>query len=116
MPEAMKVQKGKIKMSSAGIEIQFEKMKETGDALKQAAENLRQLTEAMGMEIIAKTKAAWISENADTFAGKEIRLMEKVSGTAYELDKIAEEILQNAEKLYQLEGWNTLTARLRSYL
>ena len=116
MPEAMKVRKGKIKMSSARIEIQFEKMKETGDTLKQAAENLRQLADTMGMETIAKTKAAWISENADTFAGKEIRLMEKVSGTAYELNKIAEEILEKADRLYELEGWNTLTARIRSYL
>lgn len=103
-------------MWSTEIEIQFDRMKEMGESLKQTAENLRQLADTMGMETIAKTKAAWISENADTFAGKEIRLMEKVSGTAYELNKIAEEILENADRLYELEGWNTLTARIRSYL
>lgn len=103
-------------MWSTEIEIQFDRMKEMGESLKQTAENLRQLADTMGMETIAKTKAAWISENADTFAGKEIRLMEKVSGTAYELNKIAEEILEKADRLYELEGWNTLTARIRSYL
>lgn len=103
-------------MWSTEIEIQFDRMKEMGESLKQTAENLRQLADTMGMETIAKTKAAWISENADTFAGKEIRLMEKVSKTAYELNKIAEEILEKADRLYELEGWNTLTARIRSYL
>lgn len=110
------MQKGKIKMSSTEIEIQFEKIKGMGESLRQTAENLLQLTETMGMKTIAKTKAAWISENADIFAGKEIKLMEKISGTAYELNKIAEEILEKADRLYELEGRNTLTARIRSYL
>lgn len=103
-------------MPSTEIEIQFENMKRLGDILKQSAEQLRQLTDTMGMETIAKTKAAWISENADTFAGKEVKVMEKISKTAYELDEIAEEILHKANRLYEAESWNTLTARLRSYL
>lgn len=116
MPEDMKVQKGKIKMSSTEIEIQFEKMKRMGESLRQTAEGLQQLADTMGMETIAKTKAAWISENADIFAGKEVGVMEKISGTAYELNKMAQEILEKADRLYELEGWNTLTARIRSYL
>ena len=103
-------------MWSTEIEVQFEKMKETGECLKQTAESLQQLADTMGMETIAKTKAAWISENADIFAGKEIKLMEQVSKSAYELNKTAEEILERAERLYELEGCNTLTARFRSYL
>lgn len=116
MPEDMKVRKGKTKMWSTEIEIQFEQLKEMGEFLRQTAGGLQQLADTVGTETISKTKAAWISENADIFAGKEIRLMEKISGAAYELNKIAEEILKKADRLYELEGWNTLTARIRSYL
>lgn len=97
------------------IEIHFEQMKDLSDALGRTAEALQQMTDTMGMKTISDTKAAWISDNADAFAGKEVKLMEQITETAVNLNALALNIKDKAEQIYNLEMWNALTAKTRSY-
>lgn len=102
-------------MSSAEIEVQFEVLIKLGEELRQTAAFLRQLADRAGVETIAAVKAAWVSENADVFAEKELRVMEKIGETAQGLAEAAEEVLEKADRLWKAESGNTLTARIRSY-
>lgn len=102
-------------MSPSEIEIHFEQMKGLSDALAQTAAELHQMTDTMGMKTISDTKAAWISDNADIFARKEVKLMEQITETAGNLNALALNIKDKAEQIYNLEMWNTLTAKTRSY-
>lgn len=111
----MMLQKGEIKMSLSEIEIHFEQMKGLSDALAQTASALRQMTDTMGMKTVSDTKAAWISDNADIFAGKEVKLMEQITETAGNLNTFALNIKEKAEQIYNLEMLNALTAKTRIY-
>lgn len=109
------MRKGKINMSSWEIEIHFDKMKELSDALAQTAVNLQKTADNRGTEAVSGIKAAWISENADIFAGKERKLIIQVSETAANLNSLSKEIEEKAKEIYHAELHNTLTARARSY-
>lgn len=102
-------------MSSSEIEIHFEQMNSLSEALAQISAALQQLTDTAGMKTVSDTKAAWISDNADIFAGKEVKLMEQIMETAGNLNDIALTLKKKAEQIYNLEMWNTLTAKTRSY-
>lgn len=102
-------------MSSSEIEIHFEQMNSLSEALAQISAALQQLTDTAGMKTVSDTKAAWISDNADIFAGKEVKLMEQIMETAGNLNDIALTLKKKAEQIYNLELWNTLTAKTRSY-
>lgn len=102
-------------MSSSEIEIHFEQMNSLSEALAQISAALQQLTDTAGMKTVSDTKAAWISDNADIFAGKEVKLMEQIMETAGNLNDIALTLEKKAEQIYNLEMWNTLTAKTRSY-
>ncbi len=102
-------------MSSSEIEIHFEQMNSLSEALAQISAALQQLTDTVGMKTVSDTKAAWISDNADIFAGKEVKLMEQIMETAGNLNDIALTLKKKAEQIYNLEMWNTLTAKTRSY-
>lgn len=102
-------------MSQSEIEIHFDQMKSLSEELLKVADELKQMVDTEGMETVSKTKAAWISANADIFVGKEVKLFRGVEETAVNLKEISREIYDKAEKIYELEQWNTLTARARSY-
>ena len=102
-------------MSSSEIEIHFEQMNSLSEALAQISAALQQLTDTAGMKTVSDTKAAWISDNADIFAGKEVKLMEQIMETAGNLNDIALTLKKKVEQIYNLEMWNTLTAKTRSY-
>lgn len=102
-------------MSSSEIEIHFEQMNSLSEDLAQISAALQQLTDTAGMKTVSDTKAAWVSDNADIFAGKEVKLMEQIMETAGNLNDIALTLKKKAEQIYNLELWNTLTAKTRSY-
>ncbi|MGN0377375.1 MAG: hypothetical protein ACI4ED_07045 [Suilimivivens sp.] len=102
-------------MSQAEIEIHFEQMKGLSEGLSQTAEGLRQTIDTMGMETLSGTKAAWISANADIFAGKEVRLFERLTDISLNLSSLSKEIYEKAEQIYELEQRNALMARARRY-
>lgn len=102
-------------MPQTEIEVHFEQMKELSEELLKIAEELNQTVDTAGMEIVSKTKAAWISENADTFVGKEVKLFERIGKTAMNFNDLSGEIYDKAKQIYELEQWNTLTAKARSY-
>ena len=103
-------------MPQTEMEIHFNQMKELSEELQRAAENLKQAVDTGGMETVSETKAAWISDNADIFAGKEVRLFERIWETAMNLSEISTEIYEKARQIYELEQRNTLIARIRNYL
>lgn len=103
-------------MPQAEIEIQFEQMKELAEKLSGTAGELRQVVDNKGMETLSKTKAAWISENADIFIGKEVKLFESISETAMNLKSLSEEICEKAKLIYEMEQRNTLMAKIRIYI
>ena len=102
-------------MSLTEIEIHFEKIKDLSGILETAAEEIKKLAEEDGMQTISAAKAAWISENADIFAGKEIKVMGRICETAGNLAKLSEDMRKQAQRLYEKENQNTLTARARTY-
>lgn len=102
-------------MPQTEIEVHFDKMKELSEELSGIAEELEQTLGAGGMEIVSKTKSAWISTNADVFVGKEIKLFESVRETAVNFQNLSTEIYDKAKQIYESEQWNALMARARSY-
>lgn len=111
----MQMQKERTGMSQTEIDIHFEQMKLLSEELSQTAENLIKAVNTTGMEALSGTKASWISPNADIFAGKEIRLMERMEAASDNLKSLAGEVLKKAEQIYALEQRNALTARARRY-
>lgn len=102
-------------MSIQEIEIQFDRMKELTEELTQTAEGIRKLAEEQGAESVSCLKAAWAGENAVVFAGKEETLLGKIQSSAQNLTVIAADIKEKARQLYEVEKWNCLVARARSY-
>ncbi|MBD5500125.1 MAG: hypothetical protein HDR10_02810 [Lachnospiraceae bacterium] len=102
-------------MLQTEIEVHFDQMKALSEELLKIGEELRQTVDVEGMEIVSKTKSAWISVNADTFVGKEVKVFEKVSKTAMNFQDLSTEIYNKANQIYESEKWNALMARARSY-
>lgn len=102
-------------MPQTEIEIHFEQMKGLSEGLSQTAEGLRQTVDTVGMETLSEIKTAWISANADIFAGKEVKLLEKIREISLNLSSLSEEIYEKAEQIYEMEQRNALLARLRRY-
>ncbi|MGN1179754.1 MAG: hypothetical protein ACI4SD_00970 [Suilimivivens sp.] len=102
-------------MPQTEIEIHFEQMKGLSQALSQTAEGLRQTIDTMGMETLSGTKAAWISANADIFAGKEVRIFERITEISMNLSGLSEEVYEKAKQIYELEQRNALMAKARRY-
>lgn len=102
-------------MSQEEIEVHFEQMKALGNSLSLTAKGLYGIVNESGMRTLSDVKAAWVSDNADAFARKEVRILEQIRESAGKLDVLAAEIRKKAEQIYRLEVWNALTARARSY-
>lgn len=102
-------------MPQTEIEIHFAKMEELSDELLGLAERLKSFTDGKELESISKIKAAWRSDNAEVFAGKEMKVLESIRETAANLNKLSSEIDAKTRQLYELEQRNVLTARTRSY-
>lgn len=102
-------------MSLTEIEIHFEQMKELSDSLSQTAVGLYGIADTAGIRAASQIKRAWISDNADAFARKEVRILEQIRESARRLEALSARIEEKAEQIYRLETWNTLTARARSY-
>lgn len=102
-------------MSSWETEVYFDKIQELSSALAQTAANLQKTADTLACEAPTAIKRAWESENADIFAEKERGLIRQLSETVGNFSNISKEIEEKANRLYQAELHNTLTARVRSY-
>lgn len=102
-------------MSSEEIEIHFEQMRMLAEGLSQLGNEIQKLADIQGMDSVCRLKAAWISENADVFVGKEIRLMKQITETAMNLLRQSEDISRKARQIYDAEMMNCLMAKARSY-
>lgn len=102
-------------MLQTEIEIYFGQMEALSEELLEIAEELSRTVAAEGMETISGTKSSWISAKADVFAGKEVKLFERVEESAMNFRNLSEEIYSKAKQIYESEQQNALMAKARSY-
>lgn len=95
-------------MAEAFMEINFKEVQRLTEEMKSTAEKIRRETDLTGMEILSATKAAWISSNADIFAGKEVKVLERIGEISSDLDRLSNDIFERAELIYEMEQKNIL--------
>ena len=89
-------------MAEAFMEINFKEVQRLTEEMKSTAEKIRRETDLTGMEILSATKAAWISSNADIFAGKEVKVLERIGEISSDLDRLSNDIFV----LFYHRHWN----------
>ena len=95
-------------MAEAFMEINFKEVQRLTEEMKSTAEKIRRETDLTGMEILSATKAAWISSNADIFAGKEVKVLERIGEISADLCRLSNDIFEKAELIYEMEQRNIL--------
>ena len=95
-------------MAEAFMEINFKEVQRLTEEMKSTAEKIRRETDLTGMEILSATKAAWISSNADIFAGKEVKVLERIGEISDDLCRLSNDIFEKAELIYEMEQRNIL--------
>ena len=86
------------------------------EEMKSTAEKIRRETDLTGMEILSATKAAWISSNADIFAGKEVKVLERIGEISDDLCRLSNDIFEKAELIYEMEQRNILLTGARGHV
>ena len=95
-------------MAEAFMEINFKEVQRLTEEMKSTAEKIRRETDLTGMEILSATKAAWISSNADIFAGKEVKVLERIGEISADFCRLSNDIFEKAELIYEMEQRNIL--------
>lgn len=95
-------------MSQTKLEIDFGQMKKLSEELEKTAEAVKREADTDGLNILSLTKAAWIGENADIFAGKEVKAFERIGEISMDLSRLSAEIYDKAKQIYEMEQKNIL--------
>lgn len=102
-------------MLTQAIEIRFQEMKELAEQMNTVSQTIRQIGEQKMLEQMEKTKPLWLSETADKFMGKEVRLGVQITAIADNLQKLASMIEKQAQWMYMAEKANEWIAEKRIY-
>lgn len=100
---------------SKQIEMRFAEIMHLSERLCELAKALRNLSENEIMQTICKNKACWNSECADILTGKEAKISAGIVFEAERIHTIAEEMGQQAKRMYQSELINSQLATVRIY-
>ncbi|MCI8614354.1 hypothetical protein D7V94_10185 [Parablautia intestinalis] len=102
-------------MLRSQIEIHFTEIMRLSQQLKELAEKVKIFSEADLMQSVCGIKVGWNSECADILAGKEGKIIEDINIEAQRLNAAAEEMEEQAKKMYQSEIVNSQLGAFRSY-
>ena len=102
-------------MSSQTIEMHFKEIMSLAMHLKELSRELDHLVQEKMMQIVYSIKAGWNSECADVLVGKEVKLAALLIEEANQLNSLALDMEERAEKMYQQEMANTRLAVTRIY-
>lgn len=92
------------------IEMHFTEIKHLSKQLKELAKKIKNFSEVELMQGVCEMKAGWNSECADVLAGKEGKIIESINLEAQKLNMAAEEMEEQAKKMYQAEIINSRIA------
>lgn len=95
-------------MADARLEINFQEMKKLSEGLSETAKKVKQESDVAGLKILSGIKASWISPCADIFAGKEVKVLERIGEISMELDELSRDIYDRAKFIYDMEQRNVL--------
>lgn len=102
-------------MLQSQIEMHFTEIMGLSRRLKELSKRLKMFSEADLTQAVCDIRAGWNSECADILAGKEGKIMEDISKEAQKLNAAAEEMEDQAKKMYRSEVANSRIAAFRSY-
>ncbi len=102
-------------MLQSEIEMHFTEIMDLSQQLKALAKKIKNFSEVELMGKISEMKAGWNSECADLLAGKEGKIVEGIRTEAQKLTVAAEEMEEQAKKMYRSEMTNSRIAAFRSY-
>lgn len=103
-------------MANARLEINFQEMKKLSEELSQTAGKIQKESDAAGLKTLSAIKASWISPSTDIFAGKEVKVLERIGEIAMDLDKLSREIYDKAKMIYEMEQMNILMAEQTGHI
>ena len=95
-------------MADGRLEINFQEMKKLSEELSETAGKVRQESDVAGLKTLSGVKASWISSGADIFAGKEVKVLERIGEISMDLDKLSRDIYDKAKLIYEMEQRNIL--------
>ena len=102
-------------MSSQTIELHFKEIMSLASRIKELKRKLSSLAGEEMMQIINSIQAGWNSECADILTGKEVKIVSMMLEEAEHLSSLAEEMEDQAKKMYQREIFNARLAFTRNY-
>lgn len=102
-------------MLQSQIEMHFTEIMRLSRRLKELSKRVKMFSGEELTQAVCDIRAGWNSECADILAGKEGKIMEDISKEAQKLNAAAEEMEDQAKKMYRSEVANSRIAAFRSY-
>ncbi len=102
-------------MQSQTIELHFKEIMSLALRIKELKRKLSTLAGEEMMQIINSIQTDWNSECADVLTGKEVKIVSMLLEETERLNFLAEEMEEQAEKMYQQEIFNARLAFTRNY-
>ena len=101
-------------MGQKELSIHFQEMGELTDELQEIAEEIKNLIQGKGEEILTCLQNSWLGEG-EKYRRKEGELLDDTRQSAIVFGKISQELKEMTEKVYEAEKSNVLLGKLREY-
>lgn len=111
----MKLLRRRIGMGQKELSIHFQEMGELTDELQEIAEEIKNLIQGKGEEILTCLQSSWRGEGGEKYRRKEGELLDDTQQIAIVFRKISQELKEMTEKVYEAEKSNVLLGKLREY-
>lgn len=102
-------------MGQKELSIHFQEMGELTDELQEIAEDIKNLIQGKGEEILTCLQSSWRGEGGEKYRRKEGELLDDTQQIAIVFGKISQELKEMTEKVYEAEKSNVLLGKLREY-
>ena len=102
-------------MGQKELSIHFQEMGELTDELQEIAEEIKNLIQGKGEEILTCLQNSWLGEGGEKYRRKEGELLDDTQQIAIVFGKISQELKEMTEKVYEAEKSNVLLVKLREY-
>lgn len=102
-------------MGQKELSIHFQEMGELTDELQEIAEEIKNLIQGKGEEILTCLQNSWLGEGGEKYRRKEGELLDDTQQIAIVFGEISQELKEMTEKVYEAEKSNVLLGKLREY-